>query len=491
MVGRSSNSQNSPINLKWYDHVFRAAERENYTLEGLQPDASQNEMESGLAKAMNSLSLEERATNMEEIHGVSPELEETPEKLDELIETLVQELEKIEVKEAYEEGLQQNREYLESRWFRLMFLRSTSHDPSQAASRIVTFMEKKKKIFGAHTLGRSLTFEDLNKDDTETLRNAANCLLPTRDQAGRLVFLTDSFIHPKGFVTSESLLRSYLYLMLSAVEDEDTQKRGVVFILWYLGELILGDFESDVMEEFIFCALWIPVRIVSIHYCCDTSLVKRIVLRLFRAISAPQFRYKYQCHEGTSTENLYSLMSFGIPVDTIQLNSDGRLRMTNSQKKWITKQRSKEAACRALGGSHKWQKLDIPTRRDVLAGKGKSMQDFPGTVFMRTLIEKYSYQYARSATNVEKAKVRTGIVEAIRASGGRFLKRDETYTGWWTTSNEKEIQEKMQKAFSAQSASRRVPATNLDVGPPLHKRPRNVLSLDTHRDPSRCFGLGF
>lgn len=149
---------------------------------------------------------------------------------------------------------------------------------------------------------------------------------------------------------------------------------------------------------------------------------------------------------------MYQLMSYGIPVDLIPVDSDGKTK-TNNHKKWIIKQRVKEMEC--PDGSLNWDKIDMPTHRDVLVGRGKPLQSFPGTVFMRHLIGQNSTKYTEATSNLDKLKVRLDIIETIQESGGRFLRRDDKCPGWWVEASDKEVHDKIQKAFSAQGATRR------------------------------------
>lgn len=74
---------------------------------------------------------------------------------------------------------------------------------------------------------------------------------------------------------------------------------------------------------------------------------------------------------------------------------------------------------------------------------------------MRHLIGKYSMEYMKATSNLDKWKVRKDVIEAILESGGRFLKKDDGCPGWWVEASDKEVHDKIQKAFAAQGATRR------------------------------------
>lgn len=144
--------------------------------------------DTSLAQEMNALSLQERERKYEELHGVAEVVAETPEFLVESLQQLEQELLNIPNKQAYVRAWCINRKYVESRNFRVMFLRADLFDAKKAAARLVRFIEKKVEIFGPDTLARSLRLSDLNEDDLRTLKGGAVQILPSRDRSGRLIF---------------------------------------------------------------------------------------------------------------------------------------------------------------------------------------------------------------------------------------------------------------------------------------------------------------
>ena len=82
-------------------------------------------------------------------------------------------------------------ELLNDRAFRLMFLRSDWFDVAKAAKRLVTFFDSKLKLFGEEKLVKRITYEDLDKDDRESLSTGSSQVLPSTDRSGRgIVFLT-------------------------------------------------------------------------------------------------------------------------------------------------------------------------------------------------------------------------------------------------------------------------------------------------------------
>ena len=185
-----------------------------------------------LAEAMNNVSLEERRAALHDIHGVSEISEETPELLNRKLIELEMALARIKKKPAYIKAEQQSLAYVQGRHFRLMFLRAEGFNARRAANRIVCHFEAKCKLFGEAFLGRDLKLSDLNEVDMASLRSGNFQWLSQRDRAGRAVFVWG----PPLPLPAENRFRMAFWNVMNALRDEETQKRGVVGIVWALGD---------------------------------------------------------------------------------------------------------------------------------------------------------------------------------------------------------------------------------------------------------------
>jgi hypothetical protein len=149
----------------------------------------QSSIESSLAREMNQLSLAEREKAYRDLHGVADVVEERPEFVDKCLADLESEICRLEddKKNAYEMAKQVNPEYICGRGFRLKFLRADRFVSKNAATRLVSFLEEKLKLFGPKPLARELLLTDLDQDDMVLLRSGYNSILPLRDSAGRVI----------------------------------------------------------------------------------------------------------------------------------------------------------------------------------------------------------------------------------------------------------------------------------------------------------------
>jgi hypothetical protein len=126
---------------------------------------------------------------------VADVVEERPEFVDKCLADLESEICKLEDnKNAYEMAKKVNPEYICGRGFRLKFLRAERFMPKNAATRLVSFLEEKLKLFGPTPLARELLLLDLNQDDMVLLRSGFFSIVPLRDSAGRVVTVILPFL---------------------------------------------------------------------------------------------------------------------------------------------------------------------------------------------------------------------------------------------------------------------------------------------------------
>ncbi len=146
--------------------------------------------EQALTKELDKLSLDEHEKILFDVHGIARTEEEDQSSLEGMLEDLDKALDKTKKKEkeAYERAKFLNKFYVESKKFRLMFLRSECYDPVAAAKTIVNHFEVKQKIFGdGEVLARDVRQDDLGDEDHDKLNAGFIQVMPQRDAAGRAI----------------------------------------------------------------------------------------------------------------------------------------------------------------------------------------------------------------------------------------------------------------------------------------------------------------
>ena len=97
----------------------------------------------------------------------------------------------------------------------------------------------------------------------------------------------------------------------------------------------------------------------------------------------------------------------------------------------LTKQRTLERQRRVHGVKGV---VGVPDQKDVLCGKGKSIQNHIGNIRFRQLVQDCRSTYD-NADSDEKKRMTLEVLEIVKQSGGRFLK-DESELGWIEVDNE-------------------------------------------------------
>jgi hypothetical protein len=140
-----------------------------------------------VAKQMAKLSREDREKVYFDLHGVSEQVEETPELIRKSLSELDKELEQLSNKEAYDAAVSLNAEYVTNEKFRLQWLRADSFDAKAAALRLARHFQAKLELFGRDKLGRDIVQDDLGESDMQALYCGRSQTLPFRDRAGRAI----------------------------------------------------------------------------------------------------------------------------------------------------------------------------------------------------------------------------------------------------------------------------------------------------------------
>lgn len=471
------------------------------------PNTTQSDFDKAFAAELNQLTFQEREKTWDEIHGVAAIQEET----EDFVRSKLIELQQaifdmpLEKKTCYLEAINddpESRFYVTSYRFQIQFLRAERFDATLAAKRLVLCCEKRVQFFGRSTLRRPLCLSDLTAEEQRTLKGGAFQVLSQRDRSGRLVVIDTSLCGPKLYTSLYAYYKCFWYIIMSVMEDdEETQKRGIVAIVWWMHHPLRldQDFDNDLRQETIASLNWLPMRpYSSTHVCIDYnhSTMKQILARFMMAVSPKNMRYGIQLHRGTYTEVLYKLLTYGVPVDTIPVSSSGLVKTKNFGR-WIQRQRQKEeyllshpndsmtkerkkknqpssnpfdhhptkttlthignvTTNPAVAGWFAEDRIDLPSNRDVLLGTGKPLMKHPGNQSFRTVVDSLLQVYDTTPALRDKAEVTWGVVRYIQEKqGGRFLKRDKD-SDWWQVVSNQEARDKTGKAFVNQRESRKM-----------------------------------
>lgn len=180
---------------------------------------------------------------------------------------------------------------------------------------------------------------------------------------------------------------------------------------------------------------------VCIYYNLCTEFVSVLILLPLNLDFSCYFsNYSIILTLGSHTECQYKMLTFGVPTKSFPVTYDGELKNTNHLK-WLARRRIKEAALKHYSY---FDGIDTPSRRDVLQGRGKSLQKHSGNVLMRNMVSKYFVDY-KQALKSHKGEYVLNVVRDVHQIGGRFLRREDN--GWWVEMSDEAARDKVSMTF--------------------------------------------
>jgi hypothetical protein len=268
------------------------------------------------------------------------------------------------------------------------------------------------------------------------------------------------------------------YLMLTlAEESEETQKRGVVGLLYFVGGNQL-EFDRDLHTRTPGLLEWMPLRVAGLHLCSDDRYLSafnklltatmgralRVRLRIHNGesrleVCCPAWSFvllltSFQPSQGSHTEVMYSMMTFGVPVQALPVAYEGGLKTAN-HRKWIARRKTRDTEMIKTGS---FEGTDMPSHSDILLGRGRVFHNYPGTVKLRSCVTAFLDEF-KTASKQDKALITTRIVESMKGNGARFLRRRSD--GWWEEVSDDTALEKVRVSFrTAKSVRKKELETN-------------------------------
>lgn len=182
---------------------------------------------------------------------------------------------------------------------------------------------------------------------------------------------------------------------------------------------------------------------------------------------------------GSHTECQYKLLTYGVPVNVFPVTYEGDLKTTNHLK-WLSRRFAKEEEMRNTGT---FSGVDLPAPKDVLLGRGKTVQDHSGNVIMRNKVASYMGEYKKAA-KLEKGQVALKVVQDTNKEGGKFLKRGKN--GWWVEVSEETAREKISMTFRTTISSFVPPKM---ATPPRIREVADAKKARLSPETHQCFGI--
>jgi hypothetical protein len=268
---------------------------------------AQEELDALYARDMYKLSTTQRDAVLHDIHGIADVVDETPEFVQEKRRLLKEALGALTRKKtcfAYQQAQRDDPSYVSSESFELMFLRAFKWDAKQSAKKLVNFLEAKLDLFGPTVASREIRITDLSKEDKKSLDSGFFQLLPVRDVTGRAIICGMPML--RNYRDLKNLVRSFMYIVMVALQDQETQQNGIVMVGFNCGKDRVVD--RPAAWSILKITKVLPIRIVGIHFCYDAFLV-RPMMSLAMLVMGAHRRVRFRAHYGKMKEDkVYDLM---------------------------------------------------------------------------------------------------------------------------------------------------------------------------------------
>ena len=204
--------------------------------------------------------------------------------------------------------------------FKLWFLRCEVYVVAKAAKRYVAYWNKRVEIFGEERAFLPLTLASMDASDRKACAMGVYNVYEASN--GRIVAFEALHRYSLEGTSRESLLRAFWYFVHCALENEETQKRGIV-VLNYPGKVNIRkqqDFRMVRMIASVRGAL--PLRLSAYHIVHPPSWVS-MFLPLLSLLLGERLRKRILIHVGSKEKVIERLSGYGLNRMDIPKEIDG------------------------------------------------------------------------------------------------------------------------------------------------------------------------
>ncbi|CAJ1955755.1 unnamed protein product [Cylindrotheca closterium] len=388
-----------------------------------------------IASELYKLSVQERVKAFDDVHCVGEELRESSEMIQKSLAVFKETINK-ERNIFYDIAMTQNRAYVEDPSFRLKFLRANRHNVGKSVRQMMSFLKEKATYFGNDKIARDITLDDLNEADKSLLLSGFYHIQEERDRAGRAII--HWFGSMLGRVRPENLIRAAYFVWINILLQELTvQTKGVVTV-YHNASRTGVDFVMPGVNFIMTVSnatASFPVRFSSMHYCLQTTEGNLVLNNSFLGAvvkTLPVYsKVRSRIHVGSIVELQYALRSHGIPMDTFPVDIDGNIR-DDIFYVWFHKHQLEQNIASTVSEAKSLRTKEdealAPTKTDVLLGRGRVTQSWPGNIKCREFLEKHRSEYDKLPRNERKKKAME-LTQELGAKGVRFF--EQTEPGEW------------------------------------------------------------
>lgn len=171
------------------------------------------------------------------------------------------------------------------------------------------------------------------------------------------------------------------------------------------------------------------------------------MISFFVNLMQPDLQARTVIHYGGHSDWITDIMSYGISPDIIPINQNYKLKTKNHLEYLAMRMRAEEILAQQPAIVRPEQLIDLPSRKDVLLGKGRPIQFSSGNQGLSAIVDGYLDQYHMQSSKLEKTALAASIVQMVQANGVRFLSKE---SGIWMAVSDEVAREKVSHMFRHQ-----------------------------------------
>jgi hypothetical protein len=398
-------------------------------------------------------------TTTDEIHCVKClAIDETPVLIDQSLRELQTEIDDkipdIDKKAYIHSQLNaKGRSFVNSKEFRLRFLRSELFDIQKTAISMLIWLESALSLFGSVALERPICIStDFLSHEQKVFRKGCIQLLPVRASGtGRRIICFIPYDEDWYTISNNVRQKIMMYIFWVVGNDIDAQRKGVAVIILFDSSFpqIPDHKGAGVISP---SDQWIlSVRMSAIHICTPDIPFFRLRRSFIAMAIGSHNRSRLRLHLGTPIELRYILQVYGIPIEFIPITCTGKIKLLYIRQ-WLRLRKMIEDKEKLSARDYNSNTstniiVEAPYLNDILFKQGNSFTHHPGNNTLRNVIESKAKQLLEMENNnpqqkfvIKQSKKKDLYLEIMdeveTIHRGRFLywhKRDDMTDHWWVT----------------------------------------------------------
>eukprot|EP00584_Thalassiosira_punctigera_P005952 CAMPEP_0172540764 /NCGR_PEP_ID=MMETSP1067-20121228/11699_1 /TAXON_ID=265564 ORGANISM="Thalassiosira punctigera, Strain Tpunct2005C2" /NCGR_SAMPLE_ID=MMETSP1067 /ASSEMBLY_ACC=CAM_ASM_000444 /LENGTH=340 /DNA_ID=CAMNT_0013326677 /DNA_START=60 /DNA_END=1082 /DNA_ORIENTATION=+ len=227
-------------------------------------------------------------------------------------------------------------EMIESREHRLLFLRCEQFNVDLAAIRMAKYWNRRIELFGDAAF-HPLSIATIRDRGERELSLGFLRVMPDTDGTGRCnVFIDPTVLEGHGY-EDENMVRAAWYALHAAIEDESTQMKGVVFLV-YLRHACVRHFDRSLVKAIANSIKGVlPVRVSVIHIFHPPYLFE-VLFEVVSLLLGERLTKRMKMYSGEDSAIHDKLTDFGILPSRLPVELGGALDLDQDQ--WIAERES-------------------------------------------------------------------------------------------------------------------------------------------------------